>query len=269
MDEIKGLTMLKAVKKTTYNEVINQANRKIISSNSPNKNEEIHRSYSFKLIKNFVPKLRPKKSTFVPTPLKLNNKSNISVNFSLSKEKDDNDKQLSGNEIEILDESDSSNYSSSSMSSSDVYLSEQDSEHSKGEMLRIEPIKKNSTCFTIDKIESKDTEENDCNSFILNEVKDNCKTGEKHNKNIKLLRKKMSQIKARVGKHKFKETEEILHENFKNNFHLGIKKFEKEDDKNTLHGSLNVFGYQKMDDKKPKTRSIFEILSISKQGTKK
>ena len=269
MDEIKlGLTMLKAVKKTTYNEVINQANRKIIPSNSPNKNEEIHRSHSSKKIANFVPKLRPKKSTFVPTPLKLNN---ISVNFSLSKEKDDNDKQLSGDEIEIIDESDSSNYSSSSsMSSSDVYLSEEeDSENSKGEELRIKPIKKNSTCITIDKIESKEIEENDCNSFILNDVKDNCKSGEKQNKNIKILRKKMSQIKARVGKHKFKETEEILSDNFKNNFHLGIKKFENEDDKNNLHGSLDVFGDQKIDDKKPKTRSIFEILSISKQGTKK
>lgn len=37
----------------------------------------------------------------------------------------------------------------------------------------------------------------------------------------------MSKIRVRVGISKFKETEEVIRDNFKNNFGIGLNKYEK------------------------------------------
>ena len=113
-----NLPILKAVKKTTYNGKINKARLNINPGGSPIQ-KSLARSQSFKKILNFVPRLKPRKSTFVPTPLKLN---------IVNKEKDDNDKQLSGDEIEFID---SESSSSSSLSSSNMNNTSEEEEKDK------------------------------------------------------------------------------------------------------------------------------------------
>ena len=234
----ESLPLLKAVKKTTFNSVISQSYKNHV--NSPPKFKNSFKSQSFKRILNFVPKLKPKKSTFAPTPLILNtNKKHIS-------EKDDYDeKQMTGDEIKVID-------SSSSISSSDINISDEDSENKIKE-------DKNTSPEINAKMET-DLKENSSNSdsFYLEEAK-NTDT----NENIKILRKKMSQMKFRIGLNKFKESEEVIHDEFRNNFHIGLKEYKKEKEIN-LYGSVNFFENQKSI--KPKGRSIFEVIS---KGVKK
>ena len=257
-----NLPILKAVKKITYNVVVNKARLNINPENTPIQ-KIIARSKSFKKIDNFVPKLKPKKSTFIPTPLRLT---------TVNKEKDDNEKQLSGDEIKFID----SDSSSSSVSSSDMDNSCEEEENDKENNLKneIKQIKIDQICninsnnyysCNIDKIESNDIcDEND--SFYLNEIVENDKKAK--NKNIKNMRKKMSHIRAKLEGFKFKETEGIIHDNFKNNFDIGLKNYEKEDDcNNKKHASISVFDMKNIN-KKVKTKSIFEVLSNSKNSIK-
>ena len=258
-----NLPILKTVKKITYNGVINKARLNINPEKYPLQ-MIIARSQSFKKIANFVPKLKPKKSTFIPTPLRLT---------KVNKEKDDNEKQLSGDEIEFID----SDSSSSSISSSDIDNSCEEEENDKEKNLKneIKEIKIDQICninsnnyysCNLDKIESNELyDEND--SFYLNEIVENDKKAK--NKNIKNMRKKMSHIRAKLEAFKFKETEGIIHDNFKNNFDIGLKKYEKEEDYHSnFHGSLNVMESKKKGKKISQPKSIFEVLSNSKNPIK-
>ena len=245
MEEIKShLPKLKAAKKTTYSAIVSQVHLNINPENEPIKNVGGPRSQSFKKIAAFVPNLKPKKSTFIPPVLKLNLQNKLP-----SKEKDDTeiDKQMSEDEIEFIDNSSSS---SCSISSSDM---ENENE-------------------SIEDFEKKDTEnkiENN-NKFKLEEIKEFLDDEEQNieiNKNMKNLRRKMSQIKARVAIIKNKESEETVHDNFKNNFDIGLKDYEKENEVNTLHGSINRSEHKK-NNEKPKTKSIFEVLASGKKINK-
>ena len=71
-------------------------------------------------------------------------------------------------------------------------------------------------------------------------------------------KKKMSQMKFRIGSNKFKESEEVLHDEFRNNFDIGLKEYKKEEEIN-LYGSANFFEIK--GNIKPKSRSIFEVIS--------
>lgn len=234
MEKIKErLPLLKVVKKTTFNSIITQSY--INHVYTPLKLKDSFKSQSFKKITKFVPKLKPKQSTFVPTPLRLNTeKKHIS-------EKEDNDeKQLTEDEIKIID-------SSSSISSSDINLSDDDSENKIKEDKNTSPDI--NAKFETDLKENN----NDSDSFYLEEVK-NTDT----NENIKILRKKMCQIKIRINSNKFKETEEVIHDDFRNNFDIGLKKFKKEKEFN-FNGSMNYL--ENKENIKPKGRSIFEVIS--------
>ena len=262
-DNNLDLHILKAVKKTTYNAVINKA-LNINPTNSPIKG--LTRSQSFKKIINFVPKLKPRKSTFIPTPLKLNDNNN------LNKDKEDEEKRLSGDEIFI----DSVSSSSSSLSSSDMNNS---SEEEKDKIKKKEnEIKKelnfNNKTFSInlEKIESNDDNDidNDCDTFYLNEIKENMDNGNKIKKgnHMENMRKKMSQIKAKIEYNKFKETEGVIHDNFKENYDIGLKKYETEEDYHSnLHASLHITE-NKNKNIKYQSKSIFEVLSNSKNSIK-
>ena len=235
MEKIKeSLPQLKAVKKTTYNSIITQSY--INPENTSLGLKDTYKSQSFQKIINFVPQLKPRKSTFVPTPLKLNTEQK-----HISEKKDDEEKQMTGDEIKIIDSS------SSSISSSDINLSDDDSEN------KIKENKNTSPNMNV-KFESDSKENNnDSDSFYLEEVKN---TGA--NENIKILRKKMFQIKIRIGSNKFIETEEVIHDEFRNNFDIGLKKFEKEKELN-LYSSVNYF--ENKENIKPKGRSIFDVIS--------
>lgn len=243
MEIIKeSLPQITAVKKTTYNSIINQSY--LNPEKTPFELKVGYKSQSFKKITNFVPKLRPRKSTFVPIPLKLN-----SDKKHISEKEDDYEKQMTGDEIKIIDSS------SSSLSSSDINLSDDDSENKMKEY-------KNTSLDINVKFES-DLKENsnESDSFYLNEIK-NTET----NENMKILRKKMFQIRIRIGSNKFKEAEEVIHDEFKNNFDLGLKKYEKEKEDN-WYGSVNAL--QNKENIKPKCRSIFEVISLPKGNKKK
>ena len=76
----------------------------------------------------------------------------------------------------------------------------------------------------------------------------------------------MSKIRARVGISKLKETEEFIRDNFKNNFSIGLKKYEKNNDL-SLYSSVNIL--ENKENIKPRIRTIFEVISISKDIIKK
>jgi hypothetical protein len=235
MEKIKeSLPLLKAVKKVTYNSIITQSH--INPCHSPLKLKGSYRSQSFKKITNFVPKLKPKKSTFVPTPLKLNTQKK-----QISEKEEDDEKQMTGDEIKII------NSSSSSISSSEINLSDDDSENKIKENKKFSP--EINAKFESDLKENND----DSDSFYLDEVKNI-----NANENIKILRKKMCHIKIRIGSNKFKETEEVIHEEFRNNFDIGLKKYKKEKEIN-LYSSVKYF--ENKENIKPKGRSIFQVIS--------
>ena len=265
MDEL-GDHPIKAVKKNTYNAIINHVNININPDNSPIKKMIVPRSQSVKKITRFVPIIRPRKSNFVPTPLKLNKD-----NKEFNKEKE----QLSEDEIEII-ENDSS---LSSISSSDMDYSDENTlkEHKrekqkekekKKENIQKIPSNKISSCNVINKIESIDFEEENDYEIYLFENKENFgKLNE-----LRLLRRKMSQIRAKAGTIKFKETQEVIHDNFKKNYNIGLDDTEIDDEpNNNLHVSVNVFEIKKSHNASlnHRPKSIFEVLSVSKESIKK
>ena len=257
MEEMKLDNPIRVVKKNTYNSIINKAHLNINPENSPIKKMIISRSHSFKKITKFVPVLQPKKSTFVPKPLKLNKEKK-----ELNKEKE----QLSEDEIEIIDnDSSCSSITSSQFDSSDENIQK---EKEKIKQMKSIPIIKNSSYNLLDNIESKDIEEETDYDIYLTENKENI---EKINK-LRLIRRKLWQIKAKAIINKYKETEEVIHDNFKNIYNFGLDDIEIDDEpNNNLHGSVNIFEFRRINNtsinQKPKT--IFEVLSVSKESIKK
>ena len=70
-----NIPLIKAVKKATYSSIIKKSRLNLNPENVPV--QGYTRSQSFKNVTKFVPLIMPRKSTFVPTPLKLNkNKKN-------------------------------------------------------------------------------------------------------------------------------------------------------------------------------------------------
>ena len=84
------------------------------------------------------------------------------------------------------------------------------------------------------------------------------------NKSLRAVRKKMSQIKAKAGKIKFKEAKDIISDNFKNAFDIDLKKNDQQEENLVpkLHASVKFFGENNT---KLKITSIFDILSNSQK----
>ena len=130
------------------------------------------------------------------------------------------------------------------------------------------PSNKISSCNVINKIESIDFEEENDYEIYLFENKENFG---KLNK-LRLLRRKMSQIRAKAGTIKFKETQEVIHDNFKKNYNIGLDDTEIDDEpNNNLHVSVNNFEIKKSHNASlnHRPKSIFEVLSVSKESIKK
>ena len=247
MEEIiSDIQIIKAVKKITYSGVINTAHLNLNPENAPIRN--YIRSHSSEKLTKFVPKLQPKKSTIIPTPLKLN----------IQNKKDDNDdeKQLSEDEIK-----NNGNDSLSSITSSDINNSS--AEEIENEKNKNKNKDKNALYNIIEKKES-DISEDDIDSFNLNNIKEN--------KNMKSDRRKMLQIKEKACKNISKETKDIINDNFKNIFDIGLKKNDEEKVNLTpkLQGSISFRNRNKNTNTKPITKSIFDVLSnSSKKNIKK
>lgn len=246
MEEIKDqFTIVKAVKKSTHNSVISKINEKINTDNEPVLKKDNFRIQSFKKITKFVPQLKPKKSTFMPTPLKLNfNKCS-----NVEEEEEEKDKQKSDDEIQIIDNEDLSSVLSNSSSEDDTINLKKpiiDKEKKEKKYIRKEF---QVSSFNVLEMGPKDIE-----------IKEN----KMSNSNLKIIRKKMSQLKAKAEINKFKETEEIVSTNFKKHFDFDMKDNENED-KTNIYKSINFFDSKKNINEITKTKSIFEVLSNGKK----
>ena len=229
--------ILKAVKKTTYNSIVH-----IAKLNNSSEEIKIARSQSFKKITNFAPKLKPRKSTFIPTPLKLNQNNN------LGKENEEAEKQLSGDEIEII-----SNDSSCSITSSDF----ENSLEGEGGSIKKKNMKKEFKMKPYLKISSNNVFEN----MELDNLEDYDSNTKEFN-NIKAFRKKMMKIKSKAIISKFRETEEKIPDHYKNIFNLGLKKNENELNLlSNLYSAVNLFDNK--NNINEKTKSIIDFLSNS------
>lgn len=239
-DHDLALSIKKIVKKVTFSEVFDDSKFNL-KNTSPIKKSGLSRSHSDKKITVFVPRLKPRKSTFVPNPFKLSQNFNLN---SIKKEKEDK-KQLSDDEIEIIDNSNSSH---SSISSSDLNSFKED------------PEIKNKAKSTLKKNDIPESKKMYSNK--LEETFDSFASGEeKINEDIyssmRFLRRRMSHMKSKT-KIKNKETDETLPDNLIKNFDLELKKEDKKNnDIKEYHYSLNLFP------PKPKTKSIFEVISHS------
>lgn len=255
MDLTKEFKKIKTVKKATYNSVISQVHIKINLEEGPIQKEFVPRSQSFKKFTRFVPTLKPKKSTFMPTPLKLDNQIS-----EKDEEHNDFDKQKSDDEIKIIDEDNSSFLSGSS---SEV-------ENSNNEGIKNEKVKdkeenngiifKKSSTNVSENKESKDMDNNiDYDPIEINDIKEN-----EDNKSMKIFRRKMSKIKVKTGISKYKEAEETINDNFKKMFNIGMKKIEKKYESD-LYSTFNCIDINKNENENPKVKSIFDIISLSKK----
>ena len=258
-EEDLELPIRSVIKKTTFNGEISPSKYNLKNS-SPIKKLDVLRSHSAKKITIFVPHLKPRKSTFVPTPLKLS--QNFNVN-SIKKEKEDN-KQLSDDEIEIIGNSNSSH---SSVSSSD--LGNSSNEENLEEKIKTNPIMKNNDIP--EEIKAKSILKNfdvpgdkKIYSNKLEETFDSFASGEEKinedvNNTIRTLRRKMLHMKSKA-KIKNKETDETLPNNLLKNFDLELKKEDKSNNIHDYHCSVNLFPTP---NQKPKPKSIFEVISHS------
>ena len=247
MEEIiSNIQIVKAVKKVTYSGIINKAHLSINPENAPIR--KFIRSHSSKKVTTFVSKLQPKKSTLIPTPLKLNLQNNITH----KKKDNDDEKQLSEDEIE-----NNGNDSFSSISSSDMNNSSDEEKENEYEKDK----DKNTLCHIIEKEESDSLNNDNIDSFNLNDTEGN--------KNMRAARRKMSLIRAKAEKNKSKETKDIINDNLKNIYDIGLKKSEDKNENLTpkLHGSI-CFGDENKNINRPRTKSIFEVISNSASAKK-
>lgn len=256
-----NVPIIKAVKKVTHSGIVKKARLTLNPENDPV--QGFIRSQSFKNITKFVPRIMPRKSTFIPTPLKLNNHDNI-----IHKKKDEDEKQLSEDEVKIIESESAGSLASSDINnSSNEEIEEQinknkDKEDNKKKEddkdINKDKDNNNTLNNNIEKIEPLNIE-NDADSLNLNDM-------EEH-KSLRAVRRKMSLIRVKAGKIKSKETKDIISDNLKNAFDFDLKKTEKKEGETIrpkMHASMNFFGENKSNVKQ-KTISIFEVLSSSKK----
>ena len=264
------------VKKNTFQ--LNNDRFNLRKSFDKTKNPKALRYHSTKLVVNFVPQIKPKKSFLKPTFFQLN-----------KDDKDENEKSFELDKIsscDEMDDDDESNDSSSIMSSSSS-----DSENIKEEDNNNE--KENEPEFTLDDNKKEEKKENlELNLNIdddsnLSDSKGKKKSSvdeyenlaykkkqsininetEENKNDMKHLRKEMTKIRSKTIMVKSKETEEIINQNMKNNFHLGKNNFlldfddEKENNiENISNKKPTLFEGQKFISNK--NISILDILSF-------
>ena len=213
------------------------------------------RYYSTKLLRNFVPQIRPKQSVCKPTFFKLNENENDTK--SNEDEKSELDKISSCSEVE------EESKNSSSLSSSD----EKDKEEEINSESDFSLEEKNTT-----NREYKAYEEDDNEEYTDLTYKKNTKNTKKDNKGkngLKDIRKEMSKIKTKSIERKSKEMEETINSNLKETFDLDsnyIKKnlnIEKNSKiSNDINAKLNKL---KLSCSNFSTFSILDILSIKNE----
>ncbi len=249
----------KVAKKLTFHEKDNKfiLNKKFEKSIKP----EL-RCYSTKLVSNFVPQLKPKKSFCKPTFFQLNENE--------TKSDDENGDNLL-DAISSCEEVDDDSVKSSSLSSSDDERNEEEEKNNitkfslENNTNNIESKLYNED-FSLNK--KKEQEEDICSSSdeydnLAFKKKKKSKKQCEDKDNLKTFRKDMSKIKSTSIDNKSKEMEINIHQNFKEEFNLGEndinKSFKDENNNkksNDIHKKLNKFRQSN------NNFSILDILSI-------
>ena len=184
------------------------------------------RCYSTKLVRNFVPQIRPKKSFCKPTFFKLNDNDNDTKSI------DDEDKKSELDEISSRGEVEEDSNNSSSLSSDEKEKDEEmDENDSKSDFSLEDKIGKNSPNY-----EHKAFKEDDNDEYANLTYKNKKKDNEEKNK-LKNMRKEMSKIKSKSIERKSKEMEETINSNLKETFDL---------DNNCLNNNTNYENVSKL-----------------------
>ena len=183
------------------------------------------RCYSTKLVRNFVPQIRPKKSFCKPTFFKLNDNDNDTKSI------DNEDKKSELEEISSCEEVEEDSKNSSSLSSNEKDEEKDDDNDSKSDFSLDEKIRKNSPNYEHKAFKEDDNDEYE-NLTYKNKKKDN----EEKNK-LKNMRKEMSKIKTKSIERKSKEMEETINSNLKESFDL---------DKNCINDKINCENISKL-----------------------
>ena len=256
------------VKKNTC-QLLNNDKFNLKKSFEQTNNPKAVRCYSTKLVINFVPKLKPKKSFCRPTHLQLNKDDD-----------NENEKSFELDKISSCDDDESKNSSSMSCSSDNEIEKEDKNNNNK-------TIKKCN--FTLDNnIKNTDnSEQNLNNEDILSDTKKKKKssadeyenltykkkksmkitmdeTETKDNNFIKNIRKEMTKIKSKTHFMKYKETEEKINQKMKNDFNLGKKNSSLDSDNEKENNKQNNESKKKtsLTDKKHISNKNFSILDI-------
>lgn len=225
-------------------------------------NKKNLRCYSTKLFINFVPKITPKKSFCKPTFFQLNEEE----------KKNENDKSFELAKIESCDEYENESVDSSSImsSSSDINKEEKNDtqmhtplQNENENLIKSEQKEYNEDIFYFPEIK-KDSNADEYDNLAYKKKYSMHEKDEKEENGIKSMRKEMSKIKSKNVLTKCKETEEIINQNMKNNFHIGINNFcldddeEKENKEENKENKNNHF----LIDKKYISNKNFSILDI-------
>lgn len=266
-------------KKNTFQ--LNNSKFELKKSFDQTKNPHAIRCFSTKLVINFVPQLKPKKSFCKPTFFQLNKDEN-----------NENEKSFELDKISSCDEIDDdeeSNNSSSLMSesSSDIESDKDENENNNKKDNKIE------SNFTLDDNIKKEDDEQDLHNEDISYIKKKKKssvdeyenlgynkkkskimdeTEEKDKNLIKNLRKEMSKIKTKTNVNKSKDTEEIINPNIKNDFDLGENNFNLDSNDNEKENNKDNKINKKPDlliDKKYISNKNFSILDILSNKNKK
>ena len=175
------------------------------------------RCYSTKIVRDFVPQIRPKKSFCKPTFFKLDDNETKSID-------NDNEKDFELDKISSCDDEeddDESKNNSSSISSSEVGM---DEEEEKENELKLENKLSGENILSSLKEEEDNNDEDNNEDEYMNlafKRKKKHKKNEEEKTNMNNLRREMSKIKSKTIVVKSKEMEEIIH-HLNDNFELGV-----------------------------------------------
>jgi hypothetical protein len=217
-------------------------------------NAQSRRYYSTKIVSNFVPQLKPKKSFCKPTPFQLDEDSPI---------ENDNDKSFELDKISSCDEGEDSGQRSS-LSSSFIESDKEEKNESSNNNLEnnknIEPQLKNNNGL----VSTKD--ENVAEYKNLAFIKKKSKEKEKEeDDDIKSLRKEMSKIKSSSMKKAKLSLDLTVYDNLKKNF------FCNNENNNNNNNIINLNIYKKTNFSQKKliinnNLTILDILSNKKNN---
>ena len=256
-DEEKDMKR-KVVKKLTFHE---KDNKFILDKKFEKSIKPSNRFYSTKLVRDFVPHLKPKKSFCKPTFFQLNENE--------TKSDDENGNNFELDVLSSCEEIDDDSVKSSSLSSSD---------DEKNEEIPKLSLESNTTNFesnlynedlSLSKKEEDASNSDEYENLTFKKKKKSKKFCEDKD-NLKTLRKEMSKIRGTSSiNSKSKEMEINIHKNFKKEFNLSENNINKsfkdennnEKQPNNIHKKLNKLRQSN------NNFSILDILSI-KNGQK-